>query len=171
MILAAVATAVILNGGDSSSTAGRVVPSVSRPAVSPPPTPTTSLPAETMTTVTPAAPPSPTASSTPPQPTATAAAPAPAPQVDPRTLVYTVSGTKQPGDIITVTYTDDTGAIRTDFNVALPWHKTIVSGTDVLLNSVTAASFVSRLNCTITDGTGQTLVSQNYNTIAITCNR
>jgi hypothetical protein len=99
------------------------------------------------------------------------AAPPPPPQVGSRTIVYTVSGSKQPFDPVTVTYTDDTGALRTDFDVTLPWTKTLTVNASVLLNSVTAVSFASHLNCAITDANGQTVASQTYNTIATTCNR
>lgn len=189
LVVAIVAATAILRSGDSTTTAGSVVTSATSAAPSPEPSAT--LPPETLTTVAPSAAPTVTTPSAAPTATApsTAAAPpdqtappapgqtvpptaaAPPPQIDPRTIVYTVSGTKQPGDIVTITYTDASGALRTDFNVALPWQRSLVPGANVFLNSVTAASFVSRLNCSITDSTGQALVSQNYNTIAATCNR
>jgi hypothetical protein len=170
LLTAVVATVMILHGGDNASTAGRVAPTVNRPAVTPapsPPSPTTSRPpmtsppSETVTTRTQSPPPSP-----PPSSATTAAAPA----VDPRTFVYTVSGTRHPGDLVTVIYRDERGAFRTDFNVTLPWSRTVVLNPDVEFKSVTATSFASQLNCAITNAHGATLVSDNVNTIAATCN-
>jgi Mycobacterium membrane protein len=167
--LAMILAILIVRGGDSVSTRPGIVPSKSAPALTPPrPTsrpsspPTTSPPAETVTTVTPSAT---TSSSTAPAPLPTK------PQVDPRAITYTVLGSRQPGDIVTVTYLDETGLPRTDFNVTLPWTKTILSGGKVLVNSVTAVSLASHLNCTITDANGQILTSQSHNTIAAACTR
>jgi Mycobacterium membrane protein len=166
LVLAVIGTVVILRGGDSAPTTARVVPSGSAPVVTspistrPPPaaTTTTSPPPETMRTLTPSA-------------TTSTAAPTAAPQVDQPTITYTVSGSRQPGDIVTVTYIDESGAPRTDFNVTLPWAKTLPSGANMLLKSVTAVSLMSHLNCSITNGNGQTVASQNFNAIATTCNR
>jgi hypothetical protein len=128
-----------------------------------------------VTTLTPTTTSTPTAeapsSSPPPSPAAEPPSGTPPPQVATQTIIYTVSGTKQPLDPVTVTYTDETGALHTEFNVSLPWSKKLVLGGNVVVNSVTAVSFASHLNCAITDGNGQTLVSQAYNTIAATCNR
>ncbi len=177
LLIAVVGTIVIVTGGDSASTTARVVPSETRPVYTPPPpkpSPTASLPPETVTTLTPSTASPSTAEASPPSqpsPTPTETAPPPPPQVEAATIIYTVSGSKQPFDPVTVTYTDETGALRTDFDVSLPWSKKLVLGGNVVVNSVTAVSFASHLNCTITDGDGQTLVAQNYNTIAATCNR
>ena len=173
LLVAVVATIVILTG-DNGGAVGKVVPQTSRPAVAPAPPPsppsptiTTSLPPETVSTVTPSA--APTRSSAPTsQPQRAAEAPPPPPA--PRTVVYTISGNRRAGDLVTVTYTDERGAFHTDLNVLLPWSRTFVMNPDVTVNSVTATSFASQLNCTITDGLGGTLVSQNFNTIAATCN-
>jgi hypothetical protein len=170
LVLAVILAILIVRGGDGSSTMTGVVPSRSAPVLTPPaatsrpsPPPTASLAPETVSTVTP----SPTIT-----PSPTEAVPTPAtPQADPRTVTYTVSGSRQPGDIVTVTYLDEAGMPRTDFNVTLPWTKTVISGGNVLLNSVTAVSLASHLNCTITDANGQAVASQDYNTIATTCNR
>ena len=167
LVLAGIGTVVIVRGGDSATTTARIQPSapaVARPSATTPrpaaTTPSTSLLPETVTTVTPSA-------STP-----TEAAPPPTPDVDQRTITYTISGTRQPGDFVTVTYIDGTGAPRTDFNVTLPWTKTVTpAGADLLLKSVTAVSLASHLNCSITDGNGQAAASQEFNTIATTCNR
>jgi hypothetical protein len=169
LVLAVIGTVVIVRGGDSATTTARIPPSAPAPVVARPPattprpaatTPSTSLLPETVTTVTPSA------------TTPTGAAPPPTPDVDQRTITYTISGTRQPGDFVTVTYIDGTGAPRTDFNVTLPWTKTVTpAGADLLLKSVTAVSLASHLNCSITDGNGQAAASQEFNTIATTCNR
>ena len=169
LVLAVIGTFVILRGGDTATTTGRIQPSAPAPvparpsATTPQPvatTPSTSAPAETVTTVTPTA------------TTPTEAAPPPTPDVDQRTITYIISGTRQPGDFVTVTYLDGTGAPRTDFNVMLPWTKTVTpAGADMLLKSVTAVSLASHLNCWITDGNGQAVAAQHFNTIATTCNR
>jgi hypothetical protein len=166
LVLAVIGTVVIRRGSDSTPTTARVVPSGSAPVVTlpvstrPPPaaTTTTSPPPETMRTLTPSA-------------TTSTEAPAAAPDVAQPTITYTVSGSRQPGDIVTVTYIDESGAPRTDFNVTLPWTKTLPSRANMLLKSVTAVSLMSHLNCSITDGNGQTVASQDFNAIATTCNR
>jgi hypothetical protein len=165
LVLAVIGTVVIVRGGDSATTTARIQPpAVARPSATTPrpaaTTPSTSLPPETVTTVTPSA------------TTPTVAAPPPTPYVDQRTITYTISGTRQPGDFVTVTYIDGTGAPRTDFNVMLPWTKIVTPAAgDMLLKSVTAVSLASHLNCSITDGNGQAAASQEFNTIATTCNR
>ncbi len=169
LVLAVIGTFVILRGGDTATTTGRIQPSAPAPvparpsATTPQPaatTPSTSAPVETVTTVTPTA------------TTPTGAAPPPTPDVDQRTITYIISGTRQPGDFVTVTYIDGTGAPRTDFDVMLPWTKTVTpAGADMLLKSVTAVSLASHLNCWITDGNGQAVAAQHFNTIATTCNR
>jgi Mycobacterium membrane protein len=168
LVLAVIGTVVILRGGDSATTTGRIQPSAPAPVVVRPSTtaprpaattPSTSLPPETMTTVTPSA------------TTPTEAAPPPTHDVAQRTITYTISGTRQPGDFVTVTYIDGTGAPRTDFNVTLPWTKTVTPGGDMMLKSVTAVSLASHLNCSITDANGRAVATQVFNTIATTCNR
>jgi hypothetical protein len=174
LVLAVIGTVVILRSGDDTSTNTRVVPSRSAPIVTPrvstppPPVATTTPPSpspspspsplpETVTTLTPSAT---TSTEAPPTTSETAAA----------TFNYTVSGTRRPGDFVTVTYIDGTGAPRTDFNVALPWRKTVIPAGAMLLKSVTAVSLGSHLDCSITDADGQTIASQDFNTIATTCN-
>jgi hypothetical protein len=168
---AVIATMMILGGGDSGPTAGKVVPETSRPAPppapspSPPPAPsatspvaTASLPPETFTSVPPT-----TTSDT---PTAEAA-----PPVDSRTIVYTITGNHHIGDLVTVTYTDEHGALRTDLDVPLPWSRTVVLDPNTEIGSVTALSLASQLNCSITDAQGATIASQNLGLMATTCNR
>jgi hypothetical protein len=172
LVSAVIATVVILNGGDTNSTVATVVPSASRPAFTPPP-PTTrpsgALPPETVTTLTPSA--SPRTAAPAPETSTPATNPPPETAPNPRTIVYSVSGTRLPGDLVSVTYTDEQGAFRTDLNVTLPWSRTVILNPNVEINSVTAISFASQLNCTITDALGSTVASQSYNTIAATCNR
>ena len=173
LVLAVIGTVIILQSGNDTSTTGRVVPSRPAPSVTPPVGPSFSKPPPPVATTTPPAPsPSPETVTT-LTPTATAST-EPAPTTSetvPATFTYTVSGTRKPGDFVTVTYIDGTGAPRTDFNVTLPWRKTVIPAGALLLKSVTAVSLASHLDCTITDADGQTIASQDFNTIATTCNR
>lgn len=117
------------------------------PPPPPPAPPSTTNPAPATTTTAPAAPP----------PTATTPA-------GPRQVTYSVTGTKAPGDIISVTYVDASGRRRTQHNVYIPWSMTVtpISNSDV--GSVEASSLfrVSRLNCSITTSDG-TVLSSNTN--------
>ncbi len=168
--LAVIATIVIVNGGDSASTSATVVvpPSHSTsPHLAP------ALPPETMTTVTPPSrPPSPTATSTAPTMTPTPeAVPPVAPDVAARTFVYRVAGTKGLLDLVTVVYTDASGAPQTDFNVSLPWSRTVVLNPGVSTRSVVATSLTGRLNCSIADGVGQNIAISTSSTMIATCSR
>ncbi|MDI3314869.1 MAG: MmpS family transport accessory protein [Mycobacterium sp.] len=91
--------------------------------------------------------------------------------MNPRAVVYTVTGTKQLLDLVTVIYTDAQGLPRTDFNVALPWRKTVVLDPGVQTRSVVATSLYARLNCAIIDAEGQTIVASTGNTMIATCTR
>ena len=102
-------------------------------------------------------------------PSTPAAVPLAQPLVDSRQVVYTVAGNQRPNDPVTVVYADETGALRTVENVALPWRLTVVP--DVPVNYVTASSAGSQLNCWITDASGATVVAQTDNAVAATCNR
>ncbi|WP_082951464.1 MmpS family transport accessory protein [Mycobacterium sp. 852002-51057_SCH5723018] len=180
----AVATAVIINSGDSASTKATVGPAP-RTLTTAPPTPKTSthmpppsawpstsaaqLPSETFTTVTPPlAPPglspAPTAA-----PAPTVAPPQPA--LNPRTVIYTVTGTKQLLDLVTVAYTDARGYPQTEFNVSLPWSKVVVLNPGVQTESVIATSFYGRLNCAIVNAAGQAVVASANNGAMATCTR
>ncbi len=147
---------------DAVSTTPRTVIATVPPSV---PAPTTSLPPETVVTVTN----TPTAQdSTPP------AAPAPpAPEATPpgQTITYTVTGTRQLFDLVSIIYTDEQGFPRTDVNVALPWTRTVVLNPGVVTKSVTATSLTGQLNCSVTDGTGSVLVAQQNNAAITTCIR
>jgi len=167
LLIAVIGTVVIVNGGDSTTTAGTVSSrtAVITPPVAPPATstrPPVALPPETVTT-----PPPSTAPATEPAATETPAAPA----VDPRTIVYRVTGSRQLFDLVTIIYTDEQGLPRTDVNVALPWTKTVVLNPDVQVGSVTATSLAGQLNCTIADAQGATVAASSTNTLIATCNR
>ncbi len=171
LLVAVAGTLMILSGGDSGTTSATVSPETSQaaPIPSAAPTPSTSrapsataLPPETVTSVSPTATAAPSAA-----PTETA----PPPAGDPRTVTYTVTGNRQLFDLVTIVYTDQQGALRTDVNVALPWSKQVVLDPGVDLSSVTATSLGGQLNCTITDGAGGTLAAQNNNTMIANCTR
>lgn len=143
------------------------------PPPPPPPPPTTEPPPPTATetqtvTVTPAPPPPPPAPApAPPPATSTAAAPPPPPPTTPagpRQVTYSVTGTKAPGDIISVTYVDASGRRRTQHNVYIPWSMTVTPISQSDVGSVEASSLfrVSRLNCSITTSDG-TVLSSNTN--------
>jgi len=176
-VLAVIASVVIVNGGDSTSTSATVAPPTRTVIATPRPTaptapPSSPLPPETVTTLTPP-PRQPTAGPT-EVPTATPppeASPTPTPEVNPRTFVYRVTGTKQIFDLVSIVYTDAQGMPHTDLNVSLPWSKTVVLDPRVQLKSVIATSLTSRLNCAITDAAGQPVVVSASNSIIATCTR
>jgi Mycobacterium membrane protein len=176
-VLAVIATVVIVNGGDSASTSATVVPpsrSVTSPRLSAPPVP--SLPRETVTTVTPPPrKPSPTPTAGPTDAPTVVPPPVAAPSVPPdvaaRTFVYRVTGTKGLLDLVTVVYTDAQGAPQTDFNVSLPWSRTVVMNPGVQLRSVVATSLTGHLNCSITDGAGQPVAMSTSSAMIATCTR
>jgi hypothetical protein len=175
LLVAVICTAVILGGGDSGSVSATVSPQAPQTSrTAPPPAataapPATTLPPETMTTVTP----TPSATASPelsPPPSETVAPPPPAAQqADPRTITYTVTGTKNLIDLVTIIYTDQQGALQTDVNVALPWSKTVVLDPGVQLKSVTATSVGGQLNCAITDASGAAIAVQANNSMIATC--
>jgi hypothetical protein len=111
-------------------------------------------------------PPPPTSEAPPPTETQTVTVTPPAPQV-----TYSVTGTKAPGDIISVTYVDASGRSRTQHNVYIPWSMTVtpISTSDV--GSVQASSLfrVSRLNCSITTSDGAVLSSNNSDAPQTSC--
>jgi hypothetical protein len=170
-VLAVIATVVIVNGGDSASTSATVVAPPRSAAPRPSLVPT--LPPETVTTVTPPPrQPSPTATSTAPtEIPPPVAAPPVAPDVAARTFVYRVTGTKALLDLVTVVYTDAAGAPQTDFNVSLPWSRTVVMNPGVGIRSVVATSLTGHLNCSIVDGQGQPVAMSLSNAMIATCSR
>lgn len=170
LLIAVAGTLMILSGGDSGTTSATVSPSTSRaapfPSDAPSRTPSaTALPPETITSVTP------TPTAAPPSAIAEPTVPAPPPAANPGTVTYTVTGNRQLIDLVTIIYTDAQGALQTDVNVSLPWTKQVTLDPGVELSSVTATSVAGQLNCSITDGAGQTLVTQNNNTMIANCTR
>lgn len=115
-----------------------------------------------ITTTTPPPPPPPP-SEAPPPPTTT--------RSGPRQVTYSVTGTKAPGDIITVTYIDASGRSRTQRNVYIPWSLTVTPISQSEVGSVQASSLflVSRLNCSITTSDGTVLSSNTNNAAQTSC--
>jgi Mycobacterium membrane protein len=181
--LGAIAAAVVLNSGDSASTkatVGAPAPTTltSAPRTTSPPSPsgTPQLPPETVTTVTtPSAAPTlgPTGTPTAAPPTAAPPATAAPPPIalNPRTVVYSVTGTKQLLDLVNIVYTDARGYPQTEFNVSLPWSKVVVLNPGVQTESVVATSIYSRLNCSVVNAEGQAVALSAGNTIMATCTR
>ena len=102
-------------------------------------------------------------SAPPPPPTTTRAGP--------RQVTYSVTGTKAPGDIISVTYIDASGRSRTQRNVYIPWSLTVTPISQSEVGSVQASSLflVSRLNCSITTSDGTVLSSNTSNSAQTSC--
>ena len=149
----------------------------------PPPPPSTPIPTATETqtvTVTPPPPPPPpppaTTTAAPPPANSPAAAPPPPPtttttMAGPRQVTYSVTGTKAPGDIISVTYVDASGRRRTQHNVYIPWSMTVTPISQSDVGSVEASSLfrVSRLNCSITTSDGAVLSSNTNDAPQTSC--
>lgn len=144
----------------------------------PPPPPPTSEelppppPPETVTVTEPPPPaPAPTSEAPPPAPGTSAPPTTTTTHAGPRQVTYSVTGTKAPGDIITITYVDGNGNRRTLRNVYIPWTFTMtpISNSDV--GSVEASSLflVSRLNCSITASDGTVLSSNANNSAQTAC--
>jgi len=170
LLIAVAGTLMILSGGDSGTTSATVSPSTSRPAPYPSDAPkrtpsATALPPETITSVTP------TPTAAPPSAIAEPTEVAPPPAANPGTVTYTVTGNRQLFDLVTIIWTDQQGALHTDVNVALPWTKQVTLDPGVSLSSVTATSVGGQLNCSITDGAGETLAAQNNNTMIANCTK
>lgn len=187
--IGAVATAVIINSGDSATTKATIGPAPrtalttsgtprasAPPAMSPSAPPTSShalLPPETVTTVAPGN--APTKTAAPPTrlpnaaPAPTAAPPGAA--LNPRTVVYSVTGTKQLFDLVNIAYTDARGFPVTEFNVALPWTKVVVLNPGVQTESVIATSIYGQLNCSIVNAQGQLVKASTTNSALATCTR
>jgi hypothetical protein len=174
--LGAIATAVIINSGDSASTKATLGAPAPHPVTSAPATTKASvppsaapgpsrLPAETFTTVTTpsAAPIAPPAAAAP-----TVAPPLAAAALNPRTIVYSVNGSKQLLDLVNIVYTDAQGVPQTEFNVSLPWSKVVVLNPGVQTESVVATSFYGRLSCSVFNAAGQRIIASNVSNMA-TC--
>jgi hypothetical protein len=166
----------------TSTTTGPPVQDEITTTTPPPPPPPTSEPPppppETVTvTQQPPPPPPATTEAPPPAPATTEVPPPPPPapppttRAGPRQVTYSVTGTKAPGDIITVTYVDASGRSRTQRNVYIPWSLTVTPISDSDVGSVQASSLflVSRLNCTITTSDGTVLSSNTNNAAQTNC--
>jgi hypothetical protein len=167
VLIAACATTLVLRTSDAASTSpesGGATPARTVVAI---PGPRTSTPAPAPVTVTVPGLPVETPVLVPQ--TSAAATPMAQATVDPRLIIYTVAGNQRPDDPVTITYADETGALRTVVNVALPWQLTVIPTMPV--NYVTASSGGSQLNCWITDASGATVAAQTDNAISATCNR
>lgn len=136
------------------------------PSEEPPPPPP-----ETITVTEPPPPPPATEEAPPPPPTTEEPPPAPTTRAGPRQVTYSVTGTKAPGDIISVTYVDASGRSRTQRNVYIPWSLTVTPISQSEVGSVRASSLflVSRLNCSITTSDGAVLSSNTNNAAKTSC--
>ena len=155
------------------------------PPPPPPPPPSTETPPATETqtvTVTPPPPPPPPPPPAPPSVTTPAPPPATSPPAaapppsttapaGPRQVTYSVTGTKAPGDIISVTYVDASGRRRTQHNVYIPWSMTVTPISQSDVGSVETSSIfrVSRLNCSITTSDGAVLSSNTHDAPQTSC--
>lgn len=137
------------------------------PSSQPPPPP----PPETVTPTAEPPPPPPSSQAPPPEtiaPPATSSAAPPPPTsttpAGPKQITYSVTGTKAPFDVITITYVDASGQRRTLRNVYIPWSITLTPISQSDVGSVEASSLLrnSRLNCSITASDG-TVLSSNAN--------
>ena len=127
---------------------------------------------ETVTVTTEAPPPRAPTSEEPPPPPPTTTPPPKTPPAGPAFQVtYSVTGTKAPGDIITVTYVDASGRRRTQRNVYIPWSLTVTPISQSDVGSVQASSIFldSRLNCSITTSDGTVLSSDQSNSAQASC--
>jgi Mycobacterium membrane protein len=163
----------------TTTTAPPVQDAITTTTPPPPPPPSEEPPPPPPETVTvteePPPPPPPPATEAPPPPPATTEAAPPPPTTTtrsgPRQVTYSVTGTKAPGDIITVTYVDASGRSRTQRNVYIPWSLTVTPISQSEVGSVQASSLflVSRLNCSITTSDGTVLSSNTNNSAQTSC--
>ena len=180
----AIATAVILNSGDTATTKatiGAPTPTpktvMTSPSAKPSPpraaAPTTpQLPPETVTTLAPVPSAAPTRTPTAaPRPVLPPQAAPPQAVLSPRAVLYSVNGTKQLLDMVNIVYTDAQGFPQTELNVALPWSKVVILNPGVQTQSVIATSIYSRLNCSIVDAQGQPVVVSTNNSMIATCTK
>lgn len=187
LLVASTNTDDVANPGTSTTTRPPVQDEITTTTPPPPPPPPTTTeppppppppPTETVTVTPeppPPPPPPPTEEPPPPPPTTTEAPPPPPPTTTtpagPRQVTYSITGTKAPGDIISVTYTDASGRSRTQRNVYIPWSLTVTPISQSEVGSVQASSLflVSRLNCAITTSDGTVLSSNNGNAAQTNC--
>jgi hypothetical protein len=171
----------LATGGPTSTTtsAPPVQDEITTTTPPPPPAPSEEPPPpppETVTVTEPPPPaPAPPVEAPPPPPPEEPPQAAPPPTTTarsgPRQVTYSVTGTKAPGDIITVTYIDASGRSRTQRNVYIPWSLTVTPISQSEVGSVQASSLflVSRLNCSITTSDGTVLSSNTGNSAQTSC--
>jgi hypothetical protein len=178
----------LANGGPTSTTTSAPpmqdeITTTTPPPPPPPPPPTSEQPPppppETVTVTEPPPAPAPAEPAPAPVPApapAETSPPAPPPPTSatpagPRQVTYSVTGTKSPGDIITVTYVDASGRSRTQRNVYIPWSLTVTPISQSEVGSVQASSLFgfSRLNCSITTSDGTVLSSNTGNSPQTSC--
>ncbi len=142
------------------------------PSARPTPSVTQQLPPETVTTVTtPSVAPSLAPTGTPTAAPPLTLTPPPAAALNPRTVVYSVTGSKQLLDLVNIVYTDGQGRSQTEFNVSLPWTKAVILNPGIQNPSVVATSFYGRLNCSIVNAAGQLVTAQANNSSLASCTR
>ncbi|HYB34832.1 MAG TPA: MmpS family transport accessory protein, partial [Mycobacterium sp.] len=112
----------------------------------------------------PAAPPATSTAAAPPATTTTTPA-------GPRQVTYSVTGSKAPFDVITITYIDASGQRRTQRNAYIPWSLTLTPISQSEIGSVEAFSMLrlSKLNCSITTSDGTVLSSNNNDQPQTSC--
>ncbi|MUM16528.1 hypothetical protein FZI91_02240 [Mycobacterium sp. CBMA271] len=178
--IAVIATAVVLSGGNDRGAAVAVTTPVSSltPVTTTPPPPqpsaTSVKPSTTTVTSTPAAETPSTAPSTeapPPEPPPSNPMLPPEGQrpISPAAFVYYVTGNQTPGDLLTITYTDGYGQARTVLGASLPWTMIVNPSPGIVGGSITATSFASQVNCSISNSENQMLAVQSNNSIIARC--
>jgi hypothetical protein len=101
------------------------------------------------------------------EPTSAAGVPWPG---QPRQVTYSVTGTKDPVDVITVTFVDAGGFRRTQHPVIIPWSLTLRVPESVVLSvEASSQSRASKLNCSITADNGKVLASNDSNAPQTSC--
>lgn len=179
--IAVIATAVVLSGGNDKPPAAAVttpVPSLTPVTTTPPPPPpsATSSAKPSTTTVTstpvqetPTVEPSTEASPPEPPPSNPMLPPEGQRPITPAAFAYYVTGNQTPGDLLTITYTDGNGVTRTVLGASLPWTMIVTPSPGITGGSITATSFASQVNCSITNSANQMLAVQSNNGIIARC--
>ncbi|MBB4853300.1 hypothetical protein HNP40_000666 [Mycobacteroides chelonae] len=178
--IAVIATAVVLSGGEDKPPAAAVttpVPSltpVTTTAPAPPSATSSAKPSTTTLTSTPAAETPSTAPSTEapplePPPSNPMLPPEGQRPITPAAFAYYVTGNQTPGDLLTITYTDGNGITRTVLGASLPWTMIVTPSPGIVGGSITATSFASQVNCSITNSENQMMAVQNNNSIIARC--
>lgn len=182
LAIAVIATAVVLSGGEDKPPAAAIttpVPSLTPVTTTPPapsPSATSAQPSTTTVTTTPVQETPSTAPST------EAPAPEPPPSnpmlppegqrpITPAAFAYYVTGNQTPGDLLTITYSDGNGTTRTVLGASLPWTMIVTPSPGIVGGSITATSFASQINCSITNSQNQMLAVQSNNSIIARCTK